>query len=348
MNLRLFIRVRSHLTAIVMPMKTTKVILSERPNGIPAPDNFKLSQSDLPSPASDEVVLRNLFVSPTPGDRLKMNRSIDLGDTVPGYTIAEVVESGTSGFAIGQKVISKTGWCTYAIEKPENLTPLNTALDPITLNLGVVGPQGLCAYFGLFDVGRLTPGEVVLVSGASGAIGSAACQLAKAHGCKVIALTDNSPEKLRWLQSLGLDIVVADFETLKKLHSERIDVFFDNVGGAIFQNSLDFIKYTKSNGARIVCCGMVSGYNAPPGSAPFPITNLHTVVNLSLAIRGFILSDFKSQYSSAIAALERLAERRQLRQEETVFDGIENAATAFIQMMRRQTIGKTLVKLTHS
>ena len=322
-----------------------EIHLIRRPRGVPQEGDFALVEADVPEPAAGQVLIRNAFVSVDPYMRGRMNDarsyvpSFGLGEPMTGGAVGQVVASRDERFPEGSWVSHYLGWRELALSNGGGLMRVDPAVAPISTALGVLGMPGLTAYVGLLDIGRLEAGETVFVSGAAGAVGSAAGQIAKLRGCKVIGCA-GSPEKVAWLEEIGFDEAfdyreVAAREALR----DGIDVYFDNVGGRTLEAALAALRLR----GRVVACGAVSQYNAtelPPGPR-----NLFLVVTKRLRMQGFIVSDHDDRIPAFLAEMVPWLRDGSVRYRETVVDGIENAPAAFIGLLAGENIGKMLVRV---
>ena len=322
--------------------------LMSRPQGLPTDENFALKEIELPPLADGMVRVRNSWLSVDPYMRGRMN---DVKSYVPpfqidqpmeGGAIGEVVESKAEGFAAGDRVLHMAGWRDEAVLDARALNKLpNLGAEPQTF-LGNLGVTGATAYFGLLDVASAKEGEVVFVSAAAGAVGSAVVQIAKAKGMTVIGSAGGA-EKCEFVRSLGADQVV-DYKAqpvLKGLAAaapEGIDVYFDNVGG----DHLDAAFALAKMRARFAICGMIEGYNkAEPASFRF----IMRVIAMRIRMQGFIVFDFQSRMDEFYRETGQLIAAGKLKSKETVVDGLEKMPDAFRGLFSGDNVGKMLVRL---
>ena len=261
-----------------------------------------------------------------------------------GGSVAEVIESKAPGFAPGDLVFSDTGWQDYAVLPAKHLAKV-PHVEPMTHLLSVYGIAGLTAYFGLLDIARPQVGETVVVSAAAGSVGSIVGQIAKIKGCRVVGIAGGA-EKCRWLTThLGLDAAVdykegGVFKALRAAAPKGIDVYFDNVGGDIFEACLAQMNLR----GRIACCGAISQYDGAPSAAgPRGVPGL--IVVKRLTVQGFIVTDYLSQRDRAIADLRAWVEAGKLKVEEDVIEGLENTPAALIGLLAGENRGKRMVKV---
>ncbi|MGH8273258.1 MAG: NADP-dependent oxidoreductase [Gammaproteobacteria bacterium] len=325
------------------------VILARRPQGKPRRDDFEVVQANVPTPGDGEMLIQTLYLSVDPGMRGMMEESksyggFELGQPLTGRSVGRVVTSHHPDFAEGDYVYERLAWQHYSVSDGSKAKKVDTNLAPLSTYLGVVGVPGFCAYFGLKEIGRPHAGETVVVSGASGAVGMTAAQLAMLESCRVVG-TAGSPNKVDYLRDeIGLDAVI-NYKTTDDLRAalgeacpDGIDVYFDNVGGDITQAALSLINYH----ARIVICGQTSQYNNPSDSGKFAPELL---IQNSARMQGFVVYDYENRNDEAIARLGQLIRNDKLHYRENIIDGLENAPQAFIDLFEGKSFGKQLVRL---
>jgi NADPH-dependent curcumin reductase CurA len=324
-----------------------QITLASRPKGLPAVSNFKMVESPIPSLAVGDVLVRTTFVSVDPYLRPAMNNSalLPTGACVPADAVGRVVTSRHALFRPGEFVQGMFGWQDYAAAPWYVLRKLDPRHAPVSTALGILGASGLTAYFGLFETARAVAAETVVVSAAAGAVGSAAAQLAKLAGCRVIGLA-GSDDKVRYLiDELGLDAAFnykGEHEWQPQLGAVSpfgIDVYFDNVGGRVS----DIIFPYLNTGARVAVCGQISEYNREsPSAGP---RWLNVILEKRAKVQGFMVTDFAARYAEALHNLSTWLRAGWLTYRETIEDGLENAPRAFIGMLEGKNIGKQLVKV---
>ncbi len=321
-----------------------EVVLAARPVGEPAESDFEVREAADAAPDEGEVAVRNVFVSVDPYLRGRMTGvrtyvpGFELGQVVEGAAVGRVAVSRDAGFAEGDWVLSTLGWREEGVTGAGRLRKLDPSLAPPSTALGVLGMPGLTAWVGLVDIGRIEGGETVYVSGAAGAVGSAAAQIAKLKGCRVIG-SAGSAEKVAWLESLGMEAF--DFRTTspREALADGIDVFFDNVCGRQLEAALSALR----DFGRVVACGAIAGYNdveAQPGPR-----NLAFAVSKRLRIEGFIILDHLDRFPVFEAEVGPWVRDGKLQYRETVLDGIESAPRAFAGLFRGENVGKMLVRV---
>jgi len=331
-----------------MPFISKEVHLLTRPKGEPTLDLFAVASVELPEPQPGEVLVQNLYISVDPYMRGRMNDTksyvppFELGKPMQGSAIGRVVQSNDSGLAEGTLVSSFYGWREAFVAPAKTLQAIDPQGAPVAAFLGTLGMTGLTAWGGLFKIAELKDGETVFVSAAAGAVGSVACQLAKLHGCTVIASAGSS-EKIAFLRDeLKVDYAFdyhdgEPLEHLRKAAPEGIQVYFDNTGGPQLEAALASLQ----NHGRIILCGAIAGYNNP---VPGP-RNLHAAIGKRLKLQGFIVSDFVGElaefHKEAIPALAS----GKLLNNETIVEGIDAAPAAFLSLLNSgdKHIGKLVV-----
>jgi NADPH-dependent curcumin reductase CurA len=327
-----------------------QITLAARPVGFPRESDFALVETPPPEPRPGEVLVRARWLSLDPYMRGRMStarsyaRSTELGEVMTGQVVGEVVESHDGRFSPGDFVVGQLGWQEFAVARGSELRKVDPGVAPPPAWLHALGVTGLTAYFGLFDVGRPKPGDTVVVSGGAGAVGQIAGQLAKVAGCRAVGIA-GGPEKVADLTEeygydAGIDYKAEDVDArLKELCPRGVDLYFDNVGGAL--SEAVFRRLTL--GARIVVCGQISQYNlTEPELAP---RSLGFLIVFRARMEGFLVSDYAHRWDDGIRRLAGLLAEGRLRYREDVTEGLENAPAAFIGMLNGANRGKTLVKV---
>jgi NADPH-dependent curcumin reductase CurA len=326
-----------------------EIRLVARPQGFPGEELFEVAETAIPDPSEGQVLIRNAFLSVDPYMRPRMNdvRSyvapFTLGEAMTGNAVGRVAVSRNERFSEGDWVLHQLGWREWALSDGAALRRLDPGAAPVSTALGVLGMPGFTAWYGLFVLGRPQAGETVFVSGAAGAVGSAAGQMAAIAGCRVVG-SAGSEEKLAWLRELGFDAVFNYREqrprdALAELAPDGIDIYFDNVGGDHLEAAIGALHTY----GRVVACGSISRYNdAEPSPGP---RNMFMVVTKRLRIEGFIISDHFDRFREFVGEAAEWVRDGRLRYRETVVDGIENAPKAFLGLLRGENIGKMLVKV---
>lgn len=331
-------------------MKTREIRLASRPAGMPQAQNFALAEAELAPLAQGEVRVANRWMSVDPYmrgrmmDRASYVPPFQLGEALQGGAVGEVIESRDAAKPVGALVSSMLGWREHA-QAPGAAFELLPRMPgiPEQAYLGVLGMPGLTAWGGLNIVGQMKAGDTVFVSGAAGAVGSVACQLAKIAGCTVVG-TAGSDQKCEWLRSLGVDHAVnykgGDLEAKVKAAAPKgIDLYFDNVGGEQLEVAMSIAKPF----GRLVECGMISQYNdETPPAGP---RNMALIIGKRLRLQGFIVFDFMSRQAEFIAEVSAHVAAGRLKWEETVVDGLEHAPDAFVGLFTGKNTGKMLVRV---
>ena len=332
----------------------TRILLASRPNGEPTHDNFRIESAPMPTPAEGEVLLRTIYLSLDPYMRGRMNDARSyaapqpLGEVMQGGTVAEVVESNDPSLSPGDFVLSYHGWQTYAVLPAKHVRKLDPARAPISTAVGVLGMPGFTAYAGLLQIGRPQPGETVVVAAAAGPVGSAVGQIAKIKGSRAVGIA-GGPEKVAWLTELGFDVALDHRsptfnDDLKSAVPDGIDVYFENVGGHVW----DAVLPRLNTYARVPVCGLVASYNATelpagPDRTPYLMTSILTK---SLTVRGFIQDEFvKAHYKDFQNDAAGWIASGELRHREDIVEGLENAPEAFFGLLTGKNFGKLLVQV---
>ncbi len=331
-------------------MANRQIVLDQLPQGKLMPEHFRLTEGARPTPGDGEVLLKIRYISLDAANRAWMQgatyrAALAAGDVMAGGAVAEVIESRSANLAAGDMVFADTGWQEYAVLPGARLQKLPD-IKPITHLLSVYGVAGLTAYFGLLECGRPKAGETVVVSAAAGSVGSLVGQIARIKGCRVVGVAGGA-EKCAWLtEELGFDAAI-DYKAgdvrraVRAACPDGIDVYFDNVGGDIFEACL----FNMKNFGRIACCGAVSQYDgAAPPHGPRGVPGL--IVTKRLTLRGFIVSDFDDQREAALAELQSWVESGKLKVLEDVIEGLENAPVALVGLLAGENRGKRMVKVS--
>jgi NADPH-dependent curcumin reductase CurA len=323
-----------------------RVILTARPDGFPTESDFALEERNVPGPGTGEVLVHVSHASIDPYQRGRMSEArsyakpMEIGDVVTSQSIGEVVESNDARFVPADRVVGQLGWQEYAVARGGSLRKLPPVLEPPTLALHAVGATGMTAYFGLFDVGKPRPGDTVVVSSAAGAVGQIVGQLANLAGCRTVGIA-GGPDKVRDLCELyGYDSAIdyKDGDVSEALREERVDVYFDNVGGAISQA----VHRRLNVGARVVICGQISQYNE---ARPQPTFHPGLLIVYRARMEGFLISDYAHRFDEAATRLGLWVASGELKWREDITEGLENAPRVFIGMLNGANRGKALVKI---
>ena len=332
-----------------------QILLDNRPQGEAVASNFKLVSAETPALADGQVLVRHHYLSLDPYMRGRMNDSKSyaasqpLGEVMIGGTVGEVVESRHPAYAVGDKVVGMGGWQEYSVadgNAPGMLRKVDTTHVPLSAYLGAVGMPGVTAWYGLVKIIAPKAGETVVVSAASGAVGSAFGALAKARGCRVVGIA-GGPDKCRYVtEELGFDACIdhranGDLKSmaraLKEACPDGIDGYFENVGGYI----LDAVLLRANAFARVAMCGMIAGYDGQP----LPLQNPALILINRMRVEGFIVSEHMEVWPEALKELGGLAASGKLRPRETIAQGLAAAPEAFLGLLKGKNFGKQLVKL---
>ena len=335
--------------------RNQQIVLDNRPQGEAVASNFKLVATDTPALKDGEVLVRHHFLSLDPYMRGRMNESKSyaasqaLGEVMIGGTVGEVAESKHPKYAVGDKVVGMGGWQEYSVvdaTQPGALRKVDTTHVPLSYYLGAVGMPGVTAWYGLVKIINPKAGETVVVSAATGAVGSAFAALAKARGCRVVGIA-GGPDKCQYaVTELGFDACIdyklhQDMYSLAKALKQEcpngIDGYFENVGGMV----LDAVLLRMNAFGRIAVCGMIAGYDG----APLPLTNPALILVNRLKIEGFIVSEHMEVWPEALTELGTLVATGKLRPRETVAQGLAAAPEAFMGLLKGKNFGKQLVRL---
>lgn len=325
------------------------IVYAKRPVGEPGLECFSLVQSPVGELGAQQVLVRNDYVSVDPYIRMRMEEKdsyapvMKIGDIMVGRTIAQVIASRHPEFRPGEWVVGRLGWQDYCITQAGELQKIDPATAPLTAYLGCLGSTGITAWIGLVEIGRPKKGETVLVSAASGAVGSVVGQLARRRGCRAVGIAGGTAKCKVVVEEFGFDACVdykaASFaEDLRAVVGSGVDVYFENVGGVILDTVLPLLRH----GARIPLCGMVSQYNAIES---YGVHNLREIFNHRVTMRGFVISDHRDLWPAAARELEQAYAAGELKSRETIAEGLENAPQAFIDMLKGGNIGKQIVRV---
>jgi NADPH-dependent curcumin reductase len=329
--------------------KNKQVLLAARPKGAVQESDFKIVDIELPALADGEVRVQNHYLSLDPYMRGRMDdaksyaASVKLGELMTGGAVGEVVESKNPKFAKGDRVLSMAGWQQYAQNDGRGMQKIDTRVLPISVYLGCVGMPGVTAWYGLKQIGTPKPGETVVVSAASGAVGSVVGQLAKSLGCRAVGVAGGKEKCDYVVKELGFDACV-DYKAgnldadLMAAAPSGIDIYFDNVGGAV----LDAVLRQLNAFARIPLCGLISGYSA---TEAYPLRNYRSLLVNRVNLQGFIVSEHMEFWPQALQELGGAVAAGRIKYRESVAQRLESAPKAFMGMLKGENFGKQLVKL---
>ncbi|HKX37209.1 MAG TPA: NADP-dependent oxidoreductase [Burkholderiales bacterium] len=328
-------------------MDNKRVVLASRPSGWVTEENFRLESAPVPKPAEGEVLVKNLWLSLDPYMRGRISdaksyvKGVDIGEVMVGQTVGEVIESRHPKLKQGDKVLTQLGWQLFGSTK--EAFPVDAARAPLSYYLGCLGMPGMTAYFGLKEIGQPKPGETVVVSAASGAVGSVVGQLAKSWGARVVGIA-GGPQKCAYVKDeLGFDACVDHkagnlHRDLKEACPKGIDVLFENVGA----ESLDTCLRLMNVFSRIIVCGLIAEYNL---TEPYAYRNMRSVLVNRIRMQGMIVFDWRERYGEALRDLSKMVQQGSLKTRESVVQGLENAPRGLISLLKGGNFGKQLVKL---
>jgi NADPH-dependent curcumin reductase CurA len=328
-----------------------RILLASRPEAMPEPGNFRMVEDQVPDPGPGSVLVRALWLSVDPYMRGRMStaksyaKPVELGEVMTGGVVGEVVASRHPAFKAGEIVEGSLGWQDYALAEPVQLRKIDPRLAPISTAVGVLGMPGMTAYFALSEILKPVAGDTVVISGAAGAVGQVAGQIAKIGGARVVGIA-GSDEKLAYITGeLGFDGVI-NYKTAKsmsddvqRLAPKGVDAYFDNVGGAVSDAVLQNLAFK----GRIVIVGQISQYNlAKPELGP---RNLRFMLINRARMEGFLVWDWRDRYPEALRRIAGWIKDGRIKYTEHVTHGLENAPKAFIEMLGGANLGKALVKV---
>lgn len=335
--------------------RNQQIVLDNRPQGEAVAGNFKLVASDTPALQDGQVLVRHHYLSLDPYMRGRMNESKSyaasqaLGEVMIGGTVGEVAESKNPKYAVGDKVVGMGGWQEYSVvdaNAPGALRKVDTTHVPLSHYLGAVGMPGVTAWYGLVKIIAPKEGDTVVVSAATGAVGSAFAALAKARGCRAVGIAGGADKCRYAVEELGFDACIdykehsdvkAMSKALKEACPKGIDGYFENVGGWI----MDAVMLRMNAFSRVALCGMIAGYDGQP----LPMANPALMLINRMKIEGFIVSEHMEVWPEALKELGTLVGTGKLRPRETIAEGIAAAPEAFLGLLKGKNFGKQLVKL---
>lgn len=325
-----------------------RIVLASRPKGEVSTVNFRLEELPVPTIKDGEVLIRNHYLSLDPYMRMRMEdvksyaAPQPIGETMIGGTVGEIVASKNPKYAVGDKIQGMMGWSEMGVSDGTMLRKLDTTHIPLSAYLGAVGMPGMTAWYGLTQIIQPKAGETVVVSAASGAVGSVVGQLAKLRGCRAVGIAGGAEKCAYVVNELGFDACI-DYkagnlaEELAKATPNGIDGVFENVGGQIFDACLARMNPF----GRIALCGLIAGYDGEP----MPINNVRMLLTMRLTMRGFIVSEHMEFWPQGLSELGTLVATGKLKFRESVAQGLESAPDAFMGMLKGKNFGKQLVKL---
>jgi hypothetical protein len=333
-----------------------RIVLAERPKGKPTEDNFRLEQGELPAPGEGQIAVRTIWLSLDPYMRGRMDDAksyaepVAVGATMEGEGVGEVIASRHRGFVPGDIVVGRTGWASHALLEGAGVRKVDPALAPISTALGVLGMPGHTAWVGLNRIAEARPGETIVVSAATGAVGSVVGQLARLMGLRVVGVAGGA-EKCRYAeQELGFDACLdhraadarALAEGIRRAAPDGVDIYYENVGG----KTLEAVLPNMNTFGRIPLCGMIAWYSGQGVAEAMRVPALwRTILVRRLRVQGFIVFDHDDSFGAFLEEVAPLVRERRIRYRESVAEGLENAPRAFLKMLEGGNFGKQLVRV---
>jgi NADPH:quinone reductase len=336
----------------MLPETQKQIKLASRPHGKPEKEDFLYEELAVPNPGDKEVLLKTIYLSVDPYMRGRMSDAksyvepFKIGEPLHGGVISKVVKSNSNLFKEGEFVIGMLPWQEYSLASEQEIRKVDPTIAPLSSYLGILGMTGLTAYFGLLDIGRPKEGETVVISGAAGAVGSTAGQIAKIHGANVIGIA-GSDEKVEYLtKKLGFDKAI-NYKTcgnireaLKDACPNGIDVYFENVGGEIGDAALSLLNKF----ARVPVCGAISAYNNTEADIGLRVQTI--LIKSSALMKGFVVNDYAERFKEGASQLGKWLAEGKLTYEESITEGFENVPEAFLGLFNGNNLGKQLVKVS--
>jgi len=337
-----------------MAATAQRIVLASRPAAEPAAENFRLEQVPVPAPGAGEILLRTLWLSLDPYMRGRMSDApsyaapVAIDGVMEGGTVSEVVASNNPDYKVGDIVLGRSGWQTHEVANGKGLRKLDPKAAPVSYALGILGMPGMTAYFGLKEIGKPQEGETLVVAAASGAVGSVVGQIAKIRGARVVGIAGGKEKGQFVTEELGFDACIdhraPDFaERLKEACPKGIDVYFENVGGKVFETVFPLLN----SFARVPVCGLIAQYNTIEGISE---TNwvpqlMRGILTKHMTVRGFIVSAFYPRFGEFAGEVVEWVKSSKLKYREDVIEGLENAPRGLIGLLRGENFGKRLVRV---
>ncbi len=332
-----------------------RIVLASRPEGAPIKDNFRLEEVPVPAPGEGEVLLRSIYLSLDPYMRGRMSDipsyapPVEIDDVMVGATVCQVEESRNSDFSTGEWVLAYSGWQLYSVSDGSDLTSLGLNPEKPSFALGILGMPGFTAYMGLLDIGKPQPGDTLVVAAATGPVGATVGQIGKIKGCRVIGVAGGAEKCCYAKETLGFDECLDhkddEFKAkLREICSEGIDIYYENVGGKVFDAVLPLLNV----GARIPVCGLVSRYNAtklPDGPDRMSVL-MATVLVKRIKVQGFIIfDDYGHRYNEFVQDMNEMLKSGKIHYKEQMLEELESGPEAFIGMLEGKNFGKLVIKV---
>ena len=336
-----------------MSQSAKRIVLAARPVGEPKPSDFRLEDYAVPTPGEGQLLLRTIWLSLDPYMRGRMDDGpsysapVPIGGVMEGGTVCEVVASNNPGFAKGDFVLAHTGWQQYALSDGKGLRKVDPKIAPISTAVGVLGMPGMTAYTGLLEIGKPKAGETVVVAAASGAVGSAVGQIAKIKGARAVGIAGGKDKCDYVVKELGFDACIDHRDPdlaakLKDACPKGIDVYFENVGGAVFEAVFPLLNQF----ARVPVCGLIAHYNDTEAKPPkWAASMMRATLTKRLTFRGFIVSDFASRHGDFLRDMSSWVREGKVKYKEFVTEGLESAPGAFMGLLKGANFGKQLVRV---
>ena len=330
-----------------------RIVLASRPVGEPKPSDFRIEEIPVPAPGPGQVLLRTIWLSLDPymrgriSDAASYAQPVPIGGVIEAGTVCEVIASNNPAFAKGDIVLARAGWQTHALSDGKGVAKIDPKLAPISTAVGVLGMPGMTAYTGLLDIGRPQPGETVVVAAASGAVGSAVGQIARIKGARAVGIAGGK-DKCEFVKNeLGFDHCVDHRDPdlaarLKDACPKGIDVYFENVGGAVF----DAVFPLLNPFARVPVCGLIAHYNDTEAKPPkWAASLMRAILTKRLTFRGFIVSDFVARHADFLRDMSQWVREGKVKYREFVTEGLDTAPAAFMGLLKGANFGKQLVRV---
>lgn len=332
-----------------------RIVLAARPQGAPQSSDFSMISEPVPDLGEGEIISRTIYLSLDPYMRGRMNEGksyaapVEIGETMCGGTVSQVLKSNNPEFAKDDYILTYDGWQEYAVSDGKGARKLDPTQAPISTAVGVLGMPGMTAYMGLLEIGQPQSGETVVVAAATGAVGSNVGQIARLKGCRVVGIA-GSTEKCEFaLNELGFDACInykdAGFrDSLKTACPEGIDVYFENVGGMVFEAIIPLLNFQ----SRIPVCGLIAHYNdteLPSGPNVLPKL-MRMVLTQRVTIRGFIVSDFSNKQGAFLRDMSKWIADGKIKYKEDIVEGLDNAVGAFQGLLEGSNFGKLLIQVS--
>ncbi|WP_350656945.1 NADP-dependent oxidoreductase [Psychrobacter sp. S1-30-MNA-CIBAN-0213] len=332
-----------------------QIKLASRPTGEPKAENFDMTTSDIPTPNENEMLLRTVYLSLDPYMRGRMSDAksyadpLEVGDVMMGATVAQVVESNLDKFAVGDLVVSNSGWQDYSVSDGEGVLKLDKDMPNPSYGLGVLGMPGFTGYMGLTDIGKPQKGETLVVAAATGPVGATVGQVGNQYGVRTVGIAGGKEKCDFAVNELGFDVCIDhkadDFaEQLQAACPDGIDIYYENVGGKVF----DAVMPLLNAHARIPVCGLVSQYNAtelPDGKDRLGVL-MGNILSRRLTIKGFIIfEEYGDHFPEFLKTMSKWVESGDVKTKESIAEGLDDAPNAFVRMLNGDNFGKTVVKV---